>query len=243
MARGRKKNSTSSNSNMYFGETEELVFAKYLVSTDEEEKEKLFNTFLKPAFTKMIESIIRRYKLFTPDEEYQETFDDTFSFLMTKIEKFNPNGGWKAYSFCGTVCKNYLLYKINQCKKRRDRTTEYNPALGDNERYSYDPQCDDKEFLGLLFKEIVKMINEMISNPEKHRLKPNDLKVGEGLIRFLEEWDDNIVRMGSDKFNKNAVILYIQEMTLLIPDEIKASLKKYKTAYKRLKSKIADVYY
>ena len=79
---------------------------------DKEEKDKIFNKWLKPAFTKMIESIIRRYNLYPPDENFQETFDDTISFLMTKIENFNVDSGYKAYSYCGTICKNYLIYKI-----------------------------------------------------------------------------------------------------------------------------------
>ena len=47
----------------------------------------------------MIESIIRRYNLYPPDEIFQETFDDTLSFLLTKIEHYKPDSGFKAYSY------------------------------------------------------------------------------------------------------------------------------------------------
>ena len=122
--RGRKPKEKTERSG-YFYETEEDAFVNYLKSTDENEKNRIFNTYLHPAFTKMIESIIRRYNLYPPNEEFQETFDDTISFLMTKVEKFDPESGYKAYSYCGTICKNYLLFKINQFIKNQKRNESY----------------------------------------------------------------------------------------------------------------------
>ena len=73
----------------YFYEEQEQAVIDYLNTYDDSIREKIFNETLKPAFTKMVESIIRRYNLYVPDEEFQETFDDTMSFLLTKIEHFN----------------------------------------------------------------------------------------------------------------------------------------------------------
>ena len=95
----------------YFYEREEKAVTDYLASQDAEEKNKIFIEILEPAFTKMVESIIRRYKLFIPDEEFEETFNDTMSFLLSKLDTFNPDRGYKAYSYCGTICKNYLIAK------------------------------------------------------------------------------------------------------------------------------------
>ena len=65
----------------YFYEEQEAAVKKYIETTDLEEKNQVFNEVLKPALTKMIESIIRRYKLYVPEEEFDETFNDTLSFL------------------------------------------------------------------------------------------------------------------------------------------------------------------
>ena len=97
----------------YFYEDEENAFVEYLTTDDVNRKNLLFNTILFPALTKMVESIIRRYNLYSPDETFQDTFDDTISFLLSKIEHFKPDSGYKAYSYCGTICKNYLICKIN----------------------------------------------------------------------------------------------------------------------------------
>ena len=137
MARGRKKSERSG----YFYEEEEKAVVNYLTESDELEKNKIFKTKLLPAFTKMIESIIRRYKLYLPDELFQETFDDTISFLMTKINYFKPQSGYKAYSYCGTVCKNYLIWRINQHNKYQTRNTSYDDIqveLNNDSKYSYD---------------------------------------------------------------------------------------------------------
>ena len=74
----------------YFYDGEEDAIVRYINETDLTEKNKIFNEILHPALTKMIESIIRRYKLFVPDEDFDQNFNDTISYLLTKIENFKP---------------------------------------------------------------------------------------------------------------------------------------------------------
>lgn len=95
--RGRKP---GKNRKGYFYEEEEEAFIKYITSTDQKERNKIFNEKLFPAFTKMIESIIRRYDLLTPSEEFTDTFYDTLSFLLTKVNNFDVTKGYKVYSYC-----------------------------------------------------------------------------------------------------------------------------------------------
>jgi hypothetical protein len=74
----------------YFYETEEDAVVQYINTTNLIEKNHIFNTILYPALTKMIESIIRTYKLFIPDEDFDQNFNDTISYLLTKISLFKP---------------------------------------------------------------------------------------------------------------------------------------------------------
>ena len=46
--------------------------------------------------------------------EFTDIHTDTLSFLVTKMEKFKPAKGKKAYSYFGTICKNYLMGQINE---------------------------------------------------------------------------------------------------------------------------------
>ena len=118
MAKRGRKPSTEKKTG-YFEEREEKAFVRYIKEQDKHEKEKIFNTFLMEPFTKMTESIIRRYNLYVPDEDFNETFNDAMSFLMTKINNFNPETSFKAYSYTGTIIKNYLMGKINSYVKKQ----------------------------------------------------------------------------------------------------------------------------
>src|SRR3712207_3747522 len=76
--RGRKPSETKKG--YYFCKEQEEAVKNYLLAETKDEKDKIFNEWLRPAFTKMIESIIRRYNLYLPDENFIDTFDDTISF-------------------------------------------------------------------------------------------------------------------------------------------------------------------
>lgn len=243
--RGRKPNPNKKN--YYFCAEHEKAFVDYLNAKDKDVKDMIFNTKLLPAFTKMTESIIRRYNLYPPDEEFQETFDDTMSFLITKIENFNPESGYKAYSYCGTIIKNYLIYKINQFAKNQKRNSSYDSYnteelsdITDTLRYSYDGNANNIAFLGELMKKTAKDIKEMVDNPVKNKLNENQIKVGKALIEILTNWEDLFARMGSDKFNKSSILLFLKETTLLSTKEIRDSMKNYKSLYYLLKKEMID---
>jgi hypothetical protein len=237
--RGRKP---SKERKGYFYEKEEEAVVKYLATDDAEEKNKIFNETLKPAFTKMIESIIRRYNLYPPCEEFQETFDDTISFLMTKLSCFDPSTNYKAYSYCGTICKNYLIYKINQHTKKLKRSQSYdNPVdnlkgtIIDCSKYSYVDLDPKTSFLSELTSTTVTNINKIIKNKKNNKLSENEIKVGEALINLMTNWDDLFAQMGSNKFNKSSVLLFLKETTNMSTKELRDSMKIFKKEYYDIK--------
>lgn len=223
--------------NGYFYEEQEQAVKDYLNADDKEEKDKIFNKWLKPAFTKMIESIIRRYNLYPPDENIQETFDDTISFLMTKIENFNVDSGYKAYSYCGTICKNYLIYKINQFNKNQKRNERYDVIqsdLNDSITFSYNENSGHITFLTDLMKNTINEIRGIL-NSDKLKLSDDEIRVGKALIELMTNWEDLFAQMGSNKFNKSSILLFLKETTLLNTKQIRDGMKKYKTAYYGIK--------
>ena len=235
--RGRKPKEKSERTG-YFYETEEDAFVNYLKSNDKNEKNRIFNTYLLPAFTKMIESIIRRYNLYPPDEEFQETFDDTISFLITKVDKFNPDSGYKAYSYCGTICKNYLLFKISQCIKNQKRNESYDLMqceINESSKFAYDQYNNKIQMLTELIESTVNEIQTMINEKEKHKLNDVQVKVGLALVELLSNWEDLFAKMGSNKFNKSSILLFLKETTLLSTKEIRDSMKVFKLKYYLLK--------
>lgn len=239
MARGKKNDD---NKKGYFYEKEEKAVINYLLEEDSSLKNKIFEEELLPAFTKMIESIIRRYKLYLPDEMFDETFNDTISFLMTKIDYFNPNSGYKAYSYCGTICKNYLIWKINQHNKFRDKNASYDEIKNEivnDIKYSYDKHSNKISTLTEIIEDMKKNIKHMIENQDMFKLTINEVRVGQALITIMDDWDELFARMGSHKFNKSSILLYLQETTLLNTKEIRDAMKKYKLLYQEVKKHVS----
>ena len=101
----------------YFDVREETAVRNFLIAETSEEKNKIYNEFLRGPLDKMISSIIRRYKLYRKDMDFTDIHTDTHSFLMTKVDKFKPEKNKKAYSYFGTICKNYLIGQIIKDQK------------------------------------------------------------------------------------------------------------------------------
>ena len=110
--RGRKATQVN-----YFDVAEENAVREYLTATTFEEKNRIYNQHLRGPLDKMISSIIRRYKLYRKDMNFDDIHTDTHSFLMTKVDKFKPDKNKKAYSYFGTICKNYLMGQIIKDQK------------------------------------------------------------------------------------------------------------------------------
>lgn len=220
----------------YFYEEQEEAVKKYLETEDPEERNEVFNTVLKPAFTKMIESIIRRYKLYVPEEEFEETFNDTMSFLSSKMANFNPTKHYKAYSYYGTICKNYLIYKINQFKKKVERNEQYDDVyekFQNNINYAQD-EMDGRPLAEELVTNIQKKIHEMIDD-ENSDLTDNEKKVGLAMCELFENWEDILCSDGSNKLQKSSILYFLREETMMNTKELRDSMRKFKEAYYILK--------
>jgi hypothetical protein len=219
---------------MYFGEEQEQAVVRYLESENEEEKNKIFNEYLREPLKIMVESIIRRYKLYRKDYEFEEIHTDTMSFLMTKISKFDTTKNYKAYSYFGTICKNYLMGTIQKDQKEMNRSVSYediSTRLEDRADLSY---IIDEEIID--YKDVVnKLTVELEKFVDEEDLNQNERKLGYALIEVFSNFE-KIFQVGEgNKFNKNLILLSLREMTSLTTKEIRVAMKKYKKLYEVLK--------
>jgi hypothetical protein len=232
--RGRKPNPNKKRN--YFSDEEEAAVIQYLNTDDVIEKNKIYNLVLRPAFNKMVESIIRRYKLYVPEETFEEIFNDAISFILTKADKFNP-GKYKAYSYYGTICKNYLIGRIQSYNKHLLRNESFDEGAGvysDSLHYSSFTEKNSKlanEIVDMLVKKIDKMIND----PEKYVLKESEIKLGVALKNLLENWDFVLTTDGSNKLNKNAILFFLKDSTGFDTKGVRDNMKKYKNEFLSIK--------
>jgi hypothetical protein len=217
----------------YFDVPEEEAVIRFLAAETYEEKNKIYNEFLRKPLDKMISSIIRRYKLYRKDMDFTEIHVDTHSFLMTKIDKFKPSKEKKAYSYFGTICKNYLMGQIIKDQKEINRKISYEDIssnLENNPSYSYDIDSDVIDSEGV----IRKFLLELDYFLENENLSENESKLGHALYELFENYEKIFIGNDNNKFNKNVILLSLREMTNLSTKEIRGSMKKYKIMYYNL---------
>lgn len=240
----------------YFGPEEEEAVQKYLklggliedpntqdgyrwTGTTEDDllRNKLYSQKLRAPLNKMVESIIRRYKLYSKTMEYEDLHADTLSFLHVKFHKFKPDKNKKSYSYYGTVVKHYLLGKLIKEDKRLKQNYNFDDVIPDVEKiddlqYTIDDgNINLNEFIGKISNSIKDEMSEKVLNE-------NEKKVGKALVSILDGWenlfdDDNVP--GKNKFNKNLILYYMRELTALSTKDIRNAMKRYKIIYTILK--------
>ncbi len=230
--RGRKRTT-----NLYFGPIQEEAVVKFLSTEDYEERNKIYNTYLKAPLNKMIESIIRRYKLYRKEYTYEDIHSDTLSFLATKMEKFEPSKNKKAYSYFGTICKNYLLGQLLKSDKKTKSDVSYEDMYKTVEQmddYIYNIEDSDKTPLDDFIKEISTNIKEELN---AIKITENEKRVGESLIVVLDNWETIFEQIESgNKYNKNLILSYIREISGLTTKDIRVSMRRFKKIYVALKN-------
>ena len=223
--KGRKPTQTN-----YFDVREELAVIDFLSADTYEEKNKIYNEFLKKPLDKMISSIIRRYKLYRKDMDFNEIHVDTHSFLMTKIDKFKPDKEKKAYSYFGTICKNYLMGQIIKDQKETNRKISYediSASIENDEMFSYSIENDSLDSVNV----IAKFLNELNYTLLNDNLTENEIKLGQALCDLFGDYEQIFIGNDNNKFNKNIILLSLREMTNLSTKEVRGSMKRYKNMY------------
>jgi hypothetical protein len=234
-----KKRGRKSQKENYFDIREEEAVKKFLLAKTSEEKNKIYNDFLKGPLDKMISSIIRRYKLYRKDMDFEEIHVDTHSFLMTKVDKFKPSKNKKAYSYFGTICKNYLMGQIIKDQKETNRKISYEDVSSSLEQrpdmiYTID---DDVLGMDIVISVYTKELKEFI---DKESLNDNEKKLGFALVDLFDNYETIFSSTDNNKFNKNIILLSLREMTNLSTKEIRTSIKKFKKLYVIIQSKLKN---
>jgi len=240
--RGRKRKN-----GLYFGPDEEKAVVDFLSCDDHIERNNIYNKHLRAAFDKMIESIIRRYKLYRKTYSYDDLHADTLSFLITKVDKFDHTKGKRAYSYFGTICKNYmlmLLIKDNKTLKQNASFEESFSSIKERDDLLYElPDTDytTSDFIISLSEEVRVELDKL--DEGKKKMTENERRVGEALVAILDNWELIFEDLGGSKYNKNVILATIRDYTNLTTKDIRVAMRRYKKIYAITKSdKINDGY-
>lgn len=238
-SKNKKKGRKAKKPVNYFDIREEDAVKMFLTASTYTEKNQIYDEYLRLPLDKMIESIIRRYKLYRKDMDFREIHHDTHSFLITKVDKFRPSKNKKAYSYFGTICKNYLMGQIIKDQKDQNRKISYEDITSKLENRPdmiYYIENEKIETIDVIERFLIELTDFI----ETTDLNNNELKLGYALLELFENYDQIFIGTDNNKFNKNIILLSLREMTNMSTKEIRISIKKFKNLYYELYNKLSS---
>jgi len=218
--RPRKKNE-------YFTKVHERAVIEYALSDDKAVRTRLYIEFLGPAFDEMVDKIVYTYKFNNlPNIDYLK--DDCKLWLMTILDKYDPNRKSKAFSYFSVITKNWFIHKVKQNSKRLKRDVQYEALGADSAKEEliihneYESKREQAEFWLHLWREM--------DDWQKLKLKDSERKVLDA-IKILFESVDEI-----EIFNKKAIYLYMREITGMNTKQVVNNLNRIRKRYRNFKS-------
>lgn len=211
--------------NIYFTQETEDAINEYNQTEDPIERNIIYTKRIHPAFDKLSEIMIHRFKFYSFDIPHKDVKHEVVTFLHEKLCKFNGESGFKAFSYFSIVAKNYLIAENNKnyylYKKR------HNVESIDAERNIVNEQLrtqfvnEQKDFVDM-FVDIMDNFLPLIFT------KNRDLQVADSVL-YLFRTRDNI-----ENYNKKALYILIRERTGIKTQYITSVITKFKLIYGRL---------
>ena len=212
--------------NYYFTSDHEEAIVRYTRTQCHREKTELYVQYIQPAFNEMVDKIVFTYK-FTNLPNIDSLREECKIWLMTILDKFDPNKGSKAFSYFSVITKNWFIHKVKKQQKKNKREIDYdNISKAHEEEFlstneSYLTTRIEDEFWTSFYSEL--------KSWDVSQMKENDLKVYQAINILFESKED------IDIFNKKAIYLYLREITGLNTKQIVNSLKKFRKKYYNFK--------
>ena len=99
--------------NIYFTQETENAIVLYNSMEDDIQRNIIYTKKIHPAFYKLAEIMIHRFKFYNFDVGHEDVKHEVVSFLHEKIHKYRAESG-KAFSYFSIVAKNYLIAENNK---------------------------------------------------------------------------------------------------------------------------------
>jgi len=201
----------------YFTHDTELAIIRYTTSEDQVERNKIYREEIHYALFKLTQNLIHTFKFYYTEETNLEDLQhEVITFLLTKLDKFNPSNGAKAYSYFGTIAKRYLIASNQKNYKKRmellsldnlnieqeDGEYVYGDVLDINgvqtDSQVIHPVDEISEFLDLYVDYCTDNIYELFPKVE-------DAKIADAILDVFRKKEKISI------FNKKALYIYIRE--------------------------------
>ena len=217
--------------NVYFTQDTEDAINAYNKCEDPIERNIIYTKKIHPAFYKLAEIMIHRFKFYNFDVPHEDVKHEVVAFLHEKIGKFDGESGFKAFSYFSIVAKNYLIAENNKnyylYKKRHSLESIDSERNIVNEQLRNEFIDEQKDFVDI-YVEIVDKFLPLIFP------KNRDLQVADSVL-YLFKTRENI-----ENYNKKALYILIRERTGIKTQYITNVITKCKTIYGKLYEAYSD---
>ncbi len=226
MTKPMKRKRRKRTKRLYFTKVHEEAIIQYALTRDRFERDRLYGTLIQPAFSEMVDKIIYTYK-FNNLPNHEVLADECKIWLTTILDKFDPEKGYKAFSYFSVITKNWFIQKVKKNTKRLQREVRCDDVYHqiENEQFvtknHYEDDRAKKEFWGALTSEI--------DGWKQMPLKENEQKTILAIEDLMESIEDIEI------FNKKAIYLYLREISGLNTKQLVASLSNIKKRYREFK--------
>jgi len=201
----------------YFTHDTELAIIRYTTSEDQVERNKIYREEIHYALFKLTQNLIHTFKFYYTEETNLEDLQhEVITFLLTKLGKFNPSNGAKAYSYFGTIAKRYLIASNQKNYKKRMELLSLDNLNIEQEEGEYvhgdvldvngvqtdsqviHPVDEISEFLDLFVDHCTDKIYELFPKVE-------DARIADAILDIFRKKERISI------FNKKALYIYIRE--------------------------------
>lgn len=210
--------------NVYFTQETENAIVMYNTMEDEFQKNILYTKKIHPAFYKLAEIMIHRFKFYNFDVGHEDVKHEVIAFLHEKIGKYKAENG-KAFSYFSIVAKNYLIAENNKnyyhFKRSQDIgaiDTERNIV---NEKIRMDLIEEKRDYIDIF-------VNVVEKNLSLFFTKQRDIQVADAIL-YLFKTRDNI-----ENYNKKAIYILVRERTGVNSQYITSVINKIKLIYSKM---------
>lgn len=218
---------------LYFNADTQRAIVDFQHAQEKKEKDKLYVQEIMPAFEKLVENLINIHKFAGLFDSYDDLKNDCVNFLFETINKFDADRGSNAFSYFNVVAKNWLIIK----SKQKTQKTKKNVSLDDPSMLSTHERniIEESNILpsqDLLFDDIrsIESITVMLYDIRNTVRTENELICINSIITIFENIDD------IDLLNKNAILLYMRELSGLSPKQLTTTMQIIKKYYRKIKT-------
>ena len=210
--------------NVYFTKETEDAIVLYNTLDDEFQKNLIYTQKIHPAFYKLAEIMIHRFKFYNFDVSHEDVKHEVIAFLHEKINKYKAENG-KAFSYFSIVAKNYLIAENNKNYYHFKRSQDIDAIDLErnivNEKIRMDLIEERRDFIDIFVNVVENYLPLFFT-------KQRDIQVADSIL-YLFKTRENI-----ENYNKKAIYILVRERTGVSSQYITNVISKIKTIYGKL---------